>query len=61
MRKNPTVMMAARYDRDPRMLAGAHQALSGHRESHDSIHYIGRRAISRPGEAPDPPVTAPPQ
>jgi hypothetical protein len=54
-------MMAARYDRDPRMFAGARQALSGHRESHDSIHYIGRRAISRPGEAPDPPVTAPPQ
>jgi hypothetical protein len=56
-------MIAARYYRDPRMLAGARETPSGNRESHDYINQFTRLTHDfAPGETPaPPPVTAPPK
>lgn len=61
--KQPTLMVAARYYRDARMLAGARQRSSDQGESHDYINqFTSLTHDFARGETPaHPPVTAPPK
>jgi hypothetical protein len=61
--KKPSLMIAARYYRDTRMLSGARQAPSKDPESHDYINQFAALTHDfADGETPPtPPVTAPPR
>jgi hypothetical protein len=61
--RKPTLMIAARYYRDARMLAAAREPSSSQSESHDYIsRFAGLTHDFAQGEAPTPPpVTIPPK